>query len=128
MIAQFMRYSVAGGIAAAAHFGVLVLLVEAWNIYPTTASGVGFCIAGAINYTLQYHWTFKASGPHTLMLSRYIVVTLAMLLVNLLIFWLLNEQLGVFYFAAQVVATGIVVFLNFTINRRWTFVALPHTE
>ena len=62
------------------------------------------------------------------MLSRYTLVTLAMLLVNLLIFWFLNEQLGIYYFIAQIVATGIVVILNFTINRRWTFVSLPGAE
>lgn len=128
MVRQFLKYSVAGGFAAVAHFGVLVLLVENYAVLPTIASGIGFCIAGAVNYTLQYYWTFRASGPHALMLSRYTLVTLAMLLVNLLIFWFLNEQLDVYYFIAQIVATGIVVILNFTINRRWTFVSLPGAE
>jgi putative flippase GtrA len=108
--------------AAIAHFTVLWILVEWFGVYPTYASAIGFCVAMFVNYSLQYYWTFRAKGPHGVLFSRYLAVTLAMLGVNTLIFWLLNESAGVPYLVAQVVATGCVMFLNFTINRRYTFV------
>jgi len=108
--------------AAIAHFTVLWILVERFGVYPTYASASGFCVAIFVNYSLQYYWTFRAKGPHGLLFFRYLFVTMAMLGVNTLIFWLLNELAGVPYLIAQVVATGCVMFLNFTLNRRYTFV------
>jgi len=118
----FIRYTVAGSMAAIAHFAVLWVLVEWRGVYPTYASAIGFCVAMFVNYSLQYYWTFRATGPHGVLFSRYVAVTLAMLVVNTMIFWLLNEPVGMPYLVAQVVATGCVMFLNFTINRRYTFV------
>jgi putative flippase GtrA len=117
----FIRYSISGGVAAVAHFGLLIILVEWTNTNPTLASAIGFCIAIFVNYTLLYHYTFKAVGSHSVMFTRYVIVTVAMLGVNTTIFWILNEQQDVPYLMAQVVATGIVVMLNFNINRLYTF-------
>jgi putative flippase GtrA len=124
-ISIFVRYIVAGSVAAAAHFGVLWLLVEWFAVYPTLASALGFCVATGINYSLQYHWTFRVTGPHGVIFTRYLLVTIAMLGVNTALFWVLNEFGGIPYLLTQAVATGSVVILNFTINRRYTFVE-PH--
>jgi putative flippase GtrA len=118
----FFRYTVSGLMAAIAHFTVLWILVEWFGVYPTYASAIGFCVAMFVNYSLQYYWTFRAKGPHGLLFSRYVIVTLSMLGVNTLIFWTLNEVAGIYYLAAQLVATGGVMILNFTINRHYTFV------
>lgn len=118
----FFRYTVAGSMAAVAHFTVLWILVEWFGVYPTYASAIGFCVAIFVNYSLQYYWTFRAKGPHGVLFLRYLVVTLLMLGVNTLIFWTLNEAMGIYYLVAQVVATGCVMILNFTINRHYTFV------
>lgn len=117
----FLRYTVAGSIAAIAHFSVLWGLVEWFGVYATYASATGFCVAIFVNYSLQYYWTFRAKGPHGVMFLRYLVVTLTMLGVNTLLFWTLNEAMGVYYLVAQVIATGCVMILNFTINRYYTF-------
>ena len=77
----FIRYTLAGSVAAAVHFGMLWLLVEQAGVYPTTASALGFCAAVFVNYSLQYYWTFEARGPHRLLFMRYVVVTLAMFVV-----------------------------------------------
>ncbi len=51
-----------------------------------------------------------------------------MLGVNTVIFWFLYEKLGVMYLLAQVVATGLVMFMNFTINKNYTFVSANETK
>jgi putative flippase GtrA len=117
----FIRYVISGAIASAAHFSLLILLVELISMNATLASAVGFGVAIFVNYSFQYHWTFRADGPHGVLFARYIIVTFAMLGVNTGIFWFFNVQLDVPYLLAQVVATGIVVLFNFTINLRYTF-------
>ena len=121
----FIRYVAAGSLAAIAHFAVLWALVEWFDVYATYASAIGFCVAIFVNYSLQYYWTFRAAGPHAVLFLRYLVVTLSMLGVNTLLFWILNEAAGVYYLIAQVIATGCVMILNFTINRRYTFAYAP---
>ena len=118
---KFGRYLVSGGTAAATHFAVLIALVEAAAVEATVASAIGFVLACAVNYTLQYGFTFGSAVPHAVAGSRYAAVTSATLLVNTAIFWLLASMIGVPYVVAQVFATGVVVVLNFFINMHYTF-------
>lgn len=117
----FIRYLFAGLAAVIAHYIVLVILVEMGEVNATVASASGFCVGVMVNYKLQYHWTFRATGPHSRMLPRYLGVTLVTLGINTGIFWILYELLGLFYPLAQAVAIGVVFFINFVVNRRFTF-------
>jgi putative flippase GtrA len=40
---------------------------------------------------------------------------------NTALFWALSSELGVFYLTSQVITIGIVVPVNFAINRGFTF-------
>ena len=122
------RYLVSGGTAALCHFTVLIVLVEFASFNPTLASMLGFCLAVLVNYTLQFHWTFELSGPHGRILTRYVITTFAMLGVNTVIFWLLNEKLSIMYVLAQVIATGVVTIMNFLINKHFIFVESQQSE
>jgi len=119
----FIRYTISGGLAALVHFLVLIILVEKIAVNPTFASAIGFCMAIFVNYNMQYHWTFKSSGTHRTIFIRYVLITFVMLGVNTIIFWFLFEKQGLVYLLAQVIATGIVMFMNFVINKNYTFVS-----
>ncbi|WP_458498542.1 GtrA family protein [Methylomagnum sp.] len=120
-IKQLFRYLISGSVAATAHLLTLTILVERFDVVPLTASILGFCVAVVFNYSLQYHWTFAAHGSHAIIFSRYIGVTLAMLGINTLLFWIFQVRFSLPYLLAQVLATGIIVILNFNINRNFTF-------
>lgn len=118
---RVFRYLVAGGLATATHFLVLVLLVEWAGADPTLSTTIGFVAAIAVNYPLQYFWTFSATGHHRVVFARYLAVTLAALGLNTLLFWSLVTGIGVWYPLAQAIATSIVVVVNYTINKYFTF-------
>jgi putative flippase GtrA len=40
---------------------------------------------------------------------------------NTLLFWTLSSGLGVYYLASQMITIGVIVPINFTINRSFTF-------
>ena len=122
-VGVFIRYCISGGIAAVMHFSVLILLIEWVGLNPTLASATGFCAATCVNYSLQYYWTFMATGPHSVIFARYVMVTLTMLGVNTGLFWTLNEVYDIHYVIAQAAAIGTVVLFNFIINQRYTFTA-----
>ena len=119
---QEFRYLISGGTAALVHFAVLTALVEWFSAQPLLATSVGFLIGSLINYLLQYHWTFEADGRHHIMLSRYAAVALTTMSINSVLFWTFTEQFDMYYLLAQLVATGMMVVVNFLINKHYTFV------
>ncbi len=88
---------------------------------PTVGSAIGFTAGLLVNYALQYRWTFRSSAAHSVVFTRFVSVYLATLVVNTGIFWTLNEPLGIPYILAQIITTGMVMILNFLLNRHYTF-------
>ena len=121
---QFLRYGLAGGLAAATHIVVLVVLTEFAMANPTLASAVGFGCSIPVNYALQHRFVFNRSRQHLRFFPRYVSITLLTLALNTGLFWLLTEGLGLFYVASQVVTIGLIVPLNYALNRCFTFSAL----
>ena len=123
----FIKYAISGGLATIVHFLILITLVEVFAIDATLASAIGFCMAVVVNYNLQYHWTFKSTGSHKTIFTRYVFITFFMLGVNTLIFWVLYGLQGLSYILAQAIATAVVMFMNFTINKKYTFASTETT-
>lgn len=107
--------------AAVAHFGVLIALVEGGGIAPVIATLWGFLAAVAVSYILNRRYTFKSDRSHRSAVPRFLAVSTGGFLLNGFVMWLLNESWGVQYLLAQVVATVIVLAWNFSANRWWTF-------
>jgi putative flippase GtrA len=117
----FAKYFVSGSVAVIIHFSILTVLVEIYSANPTLSTSLGFCVGTIFNYLLQYHWTYSASGDHRKVFLIYISVTLSMLCMNALLFWIQVELIGVHYLLAQIMATGVVMLLNYVINTKFTF-------
>ena len=119
---QFLRYGLAGSAAAATHLAVPVLLTELAAAPSTLASALGFACAVLVNYALQHRFVFNpGSHRHVLLFARYVAVTLSTLALNVGLFWALTSGLGVFYVLSQIITIGVIVPLNFAINRGYTF-------
>ena len=117
------RYLVSGGTAALVHFAILTALVEWFSTQPLVATSIGFVIGSLVNYMLQYHWTFEADGQHHIILSRYTAVTIMTMSINSALFWTFTEQFQLYYLLAQLIATCMMVVVNFVINKHYTFVS-----
>lgn len=117
----FIRYVIGGGLAVLVQFATLAILVELYHFNPLISATVAFCVACAFNYPFQYYLTFKAQSSHAGTFIRYFIVASIMMGLNAAIFWGLTERLDVPYMYAQVVASAIIMFCNFIINRVYTF-------
>jgi putative flippase GtrA len=122
-LAQFTRYGLSGSAAVGVHLALLVVLVELAATPAVMASVVGFACGTVVNYALQHRFVFSRSGGHGWYFPRYVAVTLITMMLNTIVFWVLYSGLGVFYLASQVITIGIVVPVNFVINRSFTFAA-----
>ena len=125
MLVQFTRYSLSGGAAVATHLAVLVVLTELAGSPPVLASLLGFGCATLVNYALQHRFVFARSRGHGSYFPRYLAVTLGTMALNTLLFWTLSSGVGIYYLASQVITIGVIVPINFAINRTFTFRVHP---
>lgn len=115
----FYRYLLSGGVSTASHYLALYILVRA-GITPVLGSTVGAIVGLVLNFTVCRRWVFGAPAKISSTLSRFLLVWMLALLINA---WILDVLLaaGLYYLLAQVIATGILVVINFNLHRRWTF-------
>jgi putative flippase GtrA len=125
---QIVRYTLAGGAAIVTHLAILSLLIELTQINKTLASAIGFACAIPVNYLLQHFFVFHSSGAHGIRFARYILVTLSVMMLNALFFWILAEVLKIQYVIAQLITTALVFTINFVSNRSYTFSNLDRRD
>lgn len=118
----FVRYTLAGGIATAVHYAVLLGLVEAGQATAGWAAAVGATTGAFVAYLANRHFVFAGSvASHRQALPRFLAVATLGVAISGSVVWLGNEVLGLHYVAAQVSATLLVLALGFQINRAWSF-------
>ncbi len=119
---QFFWYTVAGGIATAVHYAVLIALVELLGYPAAPSAAFGTLCGAAVSYLLNRRITFAfSSAGHGQALPRFMAIALLGALLNGLLVWLGVQQLGWHYLLAQALATVLVMGLTFRLNRLWTF-------
>lgn len=126
-LTRFLRFAAVGAVATAIQYVLLILLVRGAGMAPTPASSIGFVLSAAVNYLLNYRFTFQSHRPHAPAMAKFGLLAGAGLLINAAIMHLLVAA-GVHYLLAQVCATAVVLFWNFIGNSFWTFGVGPVGE
>lgn len=125
LIRQFVRFAGVGCISAIGHYGLLILLVQAFQSEEVLASSAGALLGAWINYTLNYRFTFASTKSHRESVAKFALVALVGLALNTVYMWIGVHLLGLHYLPAQLLTTGLVLIWSFLANRFWTFYAPP---
>ncbi len=145
-IGRFIKFSLVGTLGAIIDFGILNLLVQLASFPKMAANVFSFSTAVVSNFTWNRLWVYPETreDPLRKQFVQFSLVNVAGLFINTAIFgitdrWLLGEmgllagqmsalasRVGMAHFdlaynGAKIIATGIVLFWNFFINRFWTF-------
>jgi dolichol-phosphate mannosyltransferase len=91
-------------------------------LYPAVA--LTFTAAVVNNYSWNILWTYRHqdhSEHHHITLSKFFVVSLIGLFINLGIVFFMTEIVNLYWLIGKLVAMGVVMFWNFFVNRFWTF-------
>jgi putative flippase GtrA len=117
---RFFRYAAVGAVATAAHYAILVALVEAGLLAPQRAAALGAWIGAQVAFAGNAAFTFRGAGAT---LGAWWRFQLTAVIGALLSFSLVaaGVRLGLHYLLAQIVATLIGVVVTYEINRRWSF-------
>jgi len=121
VLLQLIKYGTVGAAGTAAQYAILIGLVTGAGSSPVVASTIGAVAGAAVNYVLNYHYTFRSSRPHGVSLVKYFAVSVAGIALNALVLAAGTSLLGIHYFSAQVIATVVVLVSGFAVNRAWTF-------
>lgn len=119
---KFFWFVVAGGMATAVHYAVLVALVEMGGFSAAPAAAMGTLCGAGVSYWLNRRLAFSSSSAgHVQTLPRFIAIALVGAFLNGMLVWLGVDGLGWHYLLAQVLATLLVMGLTFQLHRLWTF-------
>lgn len=118
---RFLRFAVVGAVGTAAHYALLLALVEGAGVAPVAGSVAGFLLGALVNYTLNRRLVFRSDRAHVEALPRFLAVAGMGLCWNALLMYLLVNVAGAHYLLAQIVTTGILLGWHYVGNAIWTF-------
>jgi putative flippase GtrA len=110
-----------GILAAVAHYGVLIGLVEAGGFDPVPATLLGYVAGGLVSYGLNRRLTYASDRPHGEAGWRFAVVAAVGFALTGGFMHVFTHWLGAPYLPAQLVTTGIVLVWSFLAHKLWTF-------
>jgi putative flippase GtrA len=117
----FGRYLLIGLLATAIHYALLMALVELAGAAAAPSAAFGAACGALAAYAGNHRYTFVGGAAHRRALPRFLAVAALGAAANGAIVWAGTEFLGMHYLAAQVVATTIVVWSGYVLNRRLSF-------
>jgi len=121
LVRQFINFTGVGFVSAIGHYGLLIALVQLAGVAAVPASAAGALLGAWINYTLNYHFTFRSSKRHREAVLKFAAVATVGLVLNTLFMWVGVEIIHAHYILSQIVTTGLVLIWSFAGNRFWTF-------
>lgn len=116
-----IRYTAIGGVATGAHYTMLLALVEKFRLEAAPATVLGALFGAAVAYLGNRKFTFTRCAPHRRALPRFLCIAAAGATLNGAVVWTGTALLALHYFAAQIVATALALFVTYRLNRAWTF-------
>lgn len=132
LIDKFLKFSVVGGLGSLVDFGLTALCLSLLGIGEYFSNAIGFVLAASFNYTLNRLWTFRSQNPNVKgEFIKFLGVSIVGLGINSLVLLCYLEFVGVWldiggyhlkdFWIAKILATGVVLFWNFFVNKYYTF-------
>lgn len=117
---QFLRFTSAGAVGTLAHYATLVALASGLGVAAAWAAMAGASVGAGVNYVLNRSFTFRSTRRHGEALPRFLgLAALGIALNGAIVGGLV--RLGSAYLIAQVVATLLILGINFAVSRKWIF-------
>lgn len=117
---RFLQYAAVGAVATAAHYAILVGLVEAGVLAPPRAAALGAWVGAQVAFAGNAAFTFRGAGAGVAAWLRFQITAVVGAVLSFALV-ALGVGVGLHYLLAQIVATLINLLVTFEINRRWSF-------
>lgn len=126
---RFALFLGIGGLSTLLQFLLLILFVESRFLPEVSASVAGYVLSSIFNYWANYHYTFNSRSNHKETIPKFVAAVAIGLSANTALFAAFLFMFDQFlsppwiehYIAAQFLATGITVVLNFCVHKFWIY-------
>lgn len=116
----FGKFALIGGLATLLQYLLLVVFVEWLGAPEVLSSALAYAGSAVFNYLANYHLTFKSQADHRSTFPKFVILVIAALIINTLVFFLAHS-LGAHYLIAQIVATLVTLVINFLVHKLWIY-------
>lgn len=117
---QFVSFAVVGAAGTGVHYAILLALVTLFGVGPGVAAFAGAAVGACVVYLLNRRFTFNSTRQHRETFPRFAALAIFGALLNGGIVAVLS-RIGLHFLLAQVVATIIVLFINFVVSKKWIY-------
>jgi dolichyl-phosphate beta-glucosyltransferase len=120
--AVFIKYAAVGITGTALDVGSLYVFVDLLRIPVLVAAAISFTLAVVNNFILNKFWTFRSSSRSVRkQFIKFFAVSVVGLALTELCMAVFVFLLGIWYIAAKLMTSVIVLTWNFLANKNWTF-------
>jgi dolichol-phosphate mannosyltransferase len=124
-VRQFVKFGTVGASGLVLNFVVAHVLQKSTSLPHAADFAVGYACGGLSNWYLNRIWTFRSSAHPIRESVQFLTVTLISLGFGELV-WLIAGPFGHAHFSSTwLIATAVGVFVNFFLNKYWTFKDAP---
>ncbi|MBW7656858.1 GtrA family protein [Hydrogenophilus thermoluteolus] len=119
---RITHFAFASLFGTAAHYAVLIALVEWAHRTPTEGTALGFLVGALVNYLLARCWVFpETRSRHREAVAKFLTVAASGWGFNTFLIFAATAWANLPYLPAQVAVTGTLFFWHYFANRLWTF-------
>jgi len=128
LLQQFILFTGVGFLSAVGHYGMLIGLVQLFDVGAVLASTAGALLGAWINYGLNRQYTFQSRASLTTAVPRFVLVAGGGVALNALFMWIGVDVLHLYYLYSQFASTGLILLWSFYLHKFWTFRHPPANE
>jgi putative flippase GtrA len=116
---QLFRYTIVGGLAFFADFGLLFIFTEFLKLHYLLSGALSFSVGLLVNYFLSKKWVFNRKKLNNLFLEFFIfaVIGIIGLGINEIALWFFTEKIHFYYLFSKIAAAIFVYLWNFTARK-----------
>lgn len=120
--ATFFKYAIVGSFGTAIDLGSLYLFVDLLHIHLLVSTALSFLLAVINNFILNKFWTFQNKSSNVRkQFIKFLIVSIVGLFLTEICMAFFVYGLTIWYMAAKLITSGLVLVWNFLANKYWTF-------
>jgi dolichol-phosphate mannosyltransferase len=122
---KIVKFGAVGGSGIVVNTAILYALTSMLGMYLMLSSILAIETAVVTNFVLNDLWTFGEDDKKRNVFERFLMfngVSMAGILINMAVLYVLTAFFGVYYLTANVVGIVVAFAWNFVLNRNFTFV------
>ncbi len=119
---EFIKFCLVGLTNLAIDMSGYWIFTRIFHIYYILAAVFSFFIAVSWSFFINRRWTFRHGGKNVReQYIKFIVANIISMALNISSLFIFVKYFGFHDLAAKLLSTFIVAFVNFTLNKIWTF-------